>query len=211
LIRQRGGEPSKVVVQRTNQVIELMVTPRIIDPQKKTGRIGVVLTSDSKLTYRLMKPGPRPLELIGDKVDKTIQTFGALLHHKQTGVGAKDLAGPVGILTMLAAWVNTDYRLALDFLVLLNVNLAILNLLPIPVLDGGHILLSCIEKVRRRPINPRIIEYATTVFAVLLISFMLYVTFFDIQRLPLLRSMFKNDIQIEQPEGAVIPPADPAK
>ena len=46
--------------------------------------------------------------------------------------------------------------------------------------------------------HPKIIEYATTVFAVLLISFMLYVTFFDIRRLPFFRLMFKRDVQIEE-------------
>jgi regulator of sigma E protease len=115
-------------------------------------------------------------------------------------VGAKDLSGPVGILSMLAIQVNTDYRLALKFLVLLNVNLAILNLLPLPVLDGGHIMLSIIERIRRRPLSPRIMEYATTAFAVLLISFMLYVTFFDIKRWSVFRSMFKQSSQIENVE-----------
>jgi regulator of sigma E protease len=120
-------------------------------------------------------------------------------------VGAKDLSGPVGILAMLAAWVNTDYRLALNFLVLLNVNLAILNLLPLPVLDGGHILMALIEKIRRRPLSVRLVEYATTVFAVALISFMLYVTFFDIKRMPVIGAWLKSKAQIEQPEAAPAP------
>jgi regulator of sigma E protease len=120
-------------------------------------------------------------------------------------VGAKDLSGPVGILAMLAAWVNTDYRLALNFLVLLNVNLAILNLLPVPVLDGGHIFMALAEKVGRRPLNAKFVEYITTAFAVLLISFMLYVTFFDIKRMPLIGTWFKSKAQIEQPEVAPAP------
>ena len=210
LIRKRGGEPSQVVVVRSNTTLTLTVTPRIINEEKKTGRIGVVLTSDTTIVYRVMKPGPKPWDLISEVWNKTVQTFAALLHHKQTGIGAKDLAGPVGILGMLALWLNTDYRLALNFLVLLNVNLAILNLLPIPVLDGGHVLLACVEKIRRRPISPKIIEYTTTIFAVLLISFVLYVTRYDIQRWPLLKSMFNKDVQIEQPDeparSAPVPP-----
>jgi regulator of sigma E protease len=210
LITKRGGEPSKVVVQRGNETLTLSVTPRIINAEKKIGRIGVGLTSDTTIVYRIMRPGPKPWDLMAEVWNNTVQTFAALLHHKQTGVGAKDLAGPVGILAMLAAWVNTDYRLALKFLVLLNVNLAILNLLPIPVLDGGHILLACVEKIRRRPINPKIIEYTTTAFAVLLISFMVYVTFFDVQRLPLFKSMFNKDVQIEQSGEPQPPPPAPA-
>ena len=198
LIQKRGGEPTEVVVERGTETLALTVTPQIIDPEKKTGRIGAMLTSDTTLVYRVMKPGPKPWELVGDVLDKTVKTFSALIHHKQTGVGAKDLSGPVGILAMLANQVNTDYRLALNFLVLLNVNLAILNLLPIPVLDGGHILLAIIEKIRRRPISGRLIEYTTAAFAVLLISFMLYVTFFDIRRFSLFKAMFKKDVQIEQ-------------
>jgi regulator of sigma E protease len=62
---------------------------------------------------------------------------------------------------------------------LLNVNLALLNLLPLPVLDGGHIVLSLIEVVRRRPVSARILNALQTGFAVLLIFFMLYIAFFD--------------------------------
>jgi regulator of sigma E protease len=201
LIRKRGGVPTQVVVERDKKLLALTVTPRFIDNEKKIGRIGVGLTGDSTVVYRVMKPGPKPWEMIADVWNRTLSVFNALLHSKQTGVGPKDLSGPVGIIAMLAIWVNTDYRLALYFLVLLNVNLAVLNLLPVPVLDGGHVLLSIIEKIRRRPLSARIQEYATTAFAVLLISFMLYVTFFDIRRLPFFKLMFKRDVQIEEVES----------
>ena len=69
-------------------------------------------------------------------LDKIAITFKALGRGKESGVGAKDLSGPVGIFGMLAIQVNHDLRLALSFLVLLNINLAILNLLPVPVLDA---------------------------------------------------------------------------
>ena len=76
---------------------------------------------------------------------------------------------------------------------LLNINLAFINLLPIPVLDGGHILMAVLEKIRRRPLSLKFVEYTTTCFFVLLISFMLYITIFgDIKRLPLYRSMFNT-------------------
>jgi regulator of sigma E protease len=152
-----------------------------------------------------MRPGPTPWAQVKDVWNKTIATLSALIHSKETGVGAKDLSGPVGILAMLGAQVNTDYRLALSFLVLLNINLAILNLLPVPVLDGGHILMALIEKIIRRPLSVRLIEYTTTAFALLLISFMLYVSFHDIKRFSLFRSMFRNDARIEQPADAPIP------
>jgi len=81
---------------------------------------------------------------------------------------------------------NTDqgWRLALWFSVLMNVNLAVLNMLPIPVLDGGHILLAIVEGVRRRPISARIISAIQTGCAVLIIGFMLYIAAYDVQDLP---------------------------
>ena len=87
---------------------------------------------------------------------------------------------------------NSDWRLALSFLVLLNINLAIINLLPIPVLDGGHIVMALVEQLFGRPLPRRLVEYTTTGFAVLLIGFMLYVSFNDVKRAPLFRSMFSN-------------------
>jgi regulator of sigma E protease len=204
LIHKRAGMESEIRFERDNKKMTLMVTPKK-DPSTGIGRIGVSLGNRSGNVYQVMKPGPHPWDQIVDVWNQTVDTFSALWHSKQTGVGAKDLSGPVGILSMLAIQVNTDYRLALKFLVLLNVNLAILNLLPLPVLDGGHILLSVIERIRRRPLSPRIMEYATTAFAVLLISFMLYVTFFDLKRWTVFRSMFKQSSQIENVEQ---PPAE---
>jgi regulator of sigma E protease len=65
------------------------------------------------------------------------------------------------------------------FSVILNVNLALINLLPLPVLDGGHILLSLIEVIRRRPVSVKILQSIQTGFAALLIGFMIYIAFFD--------------------------------
>jgi regulator of sigma E protease len=197
LIRKCGGQTNEVQVERDGKKMALTVTPTI-DPTTKIGRIGVMLGTDSTQVYIVQKPGPSPLEQVRDVFDKTFETLGALVHSKETGVGAKDLSGPIGIFSMLASQVNTDYRLALSFLVLLNINLAIINLLPIPVLDGGHILMAIIEKIRRRPLHIKLVERVTTCFVVLLLSFYVYVTFFDIKRIPLFRAMFKGDVQIQQ-------------
>jgi regulator of sigma E protease len=135
-------------------------------------------------------------------VERTVNTFTALAYSKQTGVGLKDLSGPPGILALLAAYVNSDWRLALSFLVLLNINLAIINLFPIPVLDGGHIVMALVERSFGRPLPYRLVEYTTTAFAVLLIGFMLYVSFNDVRRFSLFRSMFKQEVTIEKQESA---------
>ena len=74
---------------------------------------------------------------------------------------------------------ENGWRQVLWFSVLLNVNLALINILPLPVLDGGHILFSLIEAVRRRPVNAKLLSSIQTGFAALLIAFMIYITFFD--------------------------------
>ncbi|MFZ1072157.1 MAG: RIP metalloprotease RseP [Verrucomicrobiia bacterium] len=197
LIRKCGGQPNAMRVERAGKKVTLNITPNI-DPGTQTGRIGVALGVDSTQVYMIQRPGPTPWEQVRDVLDKTFATIGALAHSRETGVGAKDLSGPVGIFSILAAQFKTDYRLALSFLVLLNINLAIINLLPIPVLDGGHILMAIIEKIWRRPLSFKFVEYTTTGFAMLLISLMLYITFFDIKRWQLFRAMFNSNVQIEQ-------------
>ena len=193
LISKSAGKPCEIIFDRKNEKKSVTITPHY-DPVNKRARIGIVFSVG---VYEVQHP--TPWAQVKDVCAKMIATFNALAHSKQTGVGAKDLAGPVGILAMLANAVNSDYRLALSFLVLLNINLAFINLLPIPVLDGGHILMAIIEKIRRRPLSIKFVEYTTTGFAVLLIGFMLYITVFgDIKRLSLYRAMFKNDVQIQQ-------------
>ena len=82
----------------------------------------------------------------------------------------------------------------LTLVVLITFNLGLLNLLPIPVLDGGHILLALLEIIFRRPMPQKILEPITIGFVVLLISFMLFVSFYDVKKLatPLIRSIEKN-------------------
>ena len=206
LIQKRPGQASELEIQRGQEKIKMMVTPQL-DPTTKRGLLGVMLSPSTVTVYQVQKPGPTPVEQISGVLNMMGRTFSALFHHKETGIGAKDLSGPVGILSSLAVQVNTDYRLALSFMVLLNINLAILNLLPIPVLDGGHILMSIYEGLTRRKISVRFVEYTTTAFALLLISFMLYVTFFDIRRFSLFRMMFKRQTQVEQTQ----PIAEPAE
>lgn len=212
MIKERGGQPTDIVVRRGNERIALSVTPK---GSKGSGLLSVALGSSSKNYYEVQKPGPLPWVSIGQVVDKTFATLNAVFFQsKKTGVGPGDLSGPIGIFALLAREISVDYRLALSFLVLLNVNLAILNLLPLPVLDGGHILMSIVESIIRRPLPVKLQEYATTAFAVVLISFMLFVSFKDVQRIKLFRAMFQQENQIggegrpqDEPSAPVPAPA----
>ena len=198
LVQKCPGEAKDIVVKRDGQRTTLKVTPRL-DPGAKVGRIGAEIGT-GKPIYRIEHIPP--WVQISTVLERTVGTFSALAHSKQTGVGLKDLSGPPGILALLAAYVNSDWRLALSFLVLLNINLAIINLLPVPVLDGGHIVMALVERLFGRPLPNRLVEYTTTVFAVLLIGFMLFVSYNDVKRFSLFCSMFKQEVTIEKPEAA---------
>lgn len=181
LIGKRADMPTEVKMMRAGKVVTLTVTPHV-DPKEKVGRMGVKL--DDELEYEVVRPGPPPQQQFKDVLGLMGDTVYALAHHKQTGIGAKSLSGPVGIA---GGWwyeiVRGGWRRGLWFAVLLNINLAIINLLPLPVLDGGHILFAVFEAIFRKPLNAKFVHATSVAFAVVLISFMLYVTFFDIQRL----------------------------
>src|SRR6058998_3686094 len=131
---------------------------------------------------------PNPIEQVYNSVTSTLKTIGAVASPK-SDVKLQHLSGPVGIgrIYYLLFQSERGWQLALWFSVILNVNLAILNLLPIPVLDGGHIVLALIESIRRKPVNMRVLEVVQTSCAVMIIGYMLYITFFDVQDLPFIR------------------------
>jgi regulator of sigma E protease len=115
-----------------------------------------------------------------------VNTIGAVASPK-SDVKLQHMSGPVMMLRVYYVMFENreGWRMALWFSVVLNINLALLNLLPIPVLDGGHIVLALIEGIRRRPINMRVLEVVQTACAAVIILFMVYIAFFDVQDLPI--------------------------
>ena len=159
------------------------ITPKVFAGEE-TARIGIGW-DDRGVT---VLDHPNPFELVGDSIDTIVATLTAVLAPKGE-VSAEHLSGPVGIMRIYYLLFESPdgWRLALWFSVVLNVNLALLNLLPIPVLDGGHIMMGIIEAIRRRPFAPRFLMAVQNASAMLIIGYMLYVTFFDLQDLPWFR------------------------
>ncbi|MEI6278388.1 MAG: RIP metalloprotease RseP [Verrucomicrobiae bacterium] len=124
---------------------------------------------------------PDPITQVQDAATSIFRMVDALFSSK-SDVKAAHFSGPVGIMRLYYQIFENEngWRIALAFSVLINVNLALLNLLPFPVLDGGHITLAIIEKIRRKPINVRVLEFVQTGCALALIGFMLYLTFYDV-------------------------------
>lgn len=102
---------------------------------------------------------------------------------QKSAIKPRNLSGPIGLATTLYRSVKTgSIRFGLYFVVLVSFALAIFNLLPLPVLDGGHMTLALIEIVVRRPLHDGVIKALTFIFIFLLILLMIYVTYFDVLR-----------------------------
>jgi regulator of sigma E protease len=183
-IEAHPNEPVVLQVNRDGAVSEVTVQPKILKGEK-TARIGIQWEANGRMSVA----HPQPLEQVYNSVTSTINTISAVASPK-SDVKLQHLSGPIGIGRIYYLLFQSDngWQLALWFSVILNVNLAILNMLPIPVLDGGHIVLAIIESFRRKPVNIRILEVIQTGCAVLIIGYMLYVTFYDAQDLPFIRN-----------------------
>lgn len=132
--------------------------------------------------FKIVTTYPNPLTLIYSRVKDMYLTLTGLVS-PASDVKLRNMSGPVGIVNHLSVFAKIGFKKLLWFVVFINVNLAILNLLPIPVLDGGHMLFATIEKLRGQPLPIAFLERAQMLFVALLFSFMLYVTFFDVQRI----------------------------
>ena len=189
------ANPDKVLtltVQRGNQTIAARIRPAIPDrPIAQEGKAhpiigfytgentdGITWDAGGKMTTAHISP----IEQVSAGVETITNTIGALLS-PQSDIKLQHLSGPVMIMRTYYLLFQSEFgwQLALWFSVVFNINLAIINLLPIPVLDGGHILLAILEAIRRRPLNIRVLEVLQGACAILLIGFMLYVSFYDVQ------------------------------
>ena len=98
-------------------------------------------------------------------------------------ISLKLLSGPVGIFSIVGTAAKTGFVSVLSLLALISVNVGFINLLPIPAFDGGHILFLIIEKIKGSKVNPKVENTIHTIFFILLMALMLYITFNDILRL----------------------------
>lgn len=200
-IEAHPNQPMTLQVNRDGAIMDVTVQPKILSGGK-VPRVGIQWEANGRMSVS----HPNPIEQVYNSVTSTLNTIGAVASPK-SDVKLQHLSGPIGIgrIYYLLFQSESGWQLALWFSVILNVNLAILNMLPIPVLDGGHIVLAIIESIRRKPVNMRLLEMIQTGCAVLIIGYMLYVTFYDAQDLPFIRN--KLDKMETQPAPAKPTPA----
>src|SRR3984893_4796962 len=184
-IKKHPDEPLTLRVERDGSRLDVRVKPAPLPTEgKMQPRIGIQWDVSGKMAIA----HPSPFEQVYNSITSTLNTLGAVASPK-SDVKLQHLSGPIGIgrIYYLLFENERGWQLALWFSVILNVNLAILNMLPIHVLDGGHIVLGIIESIRRRPITTRVLEIIQGTCTVLIIGVIISTTFFDVQDLPFIR------------------------
>ena len=175
-------KPVAFTIERGTNLLEKVITPEkpLEPPDSKTsfGFAGFLVSTNGTNAIAMTHPGV--VDQINSSVSQIVGTVRVLLSRKSE-VGVQQLGGPVMIVRVYKTLFENEngWRLVLWFSVIMNVNLALLNLLPLPVLDGGHITLALVEAIRRRPVSGRLLNWVQSGFAILLISFMIYIAFFD--------------------------------
>lgn len=203
-----AGDPLTFTVDRAGRIVTLVATPtRQMEDNELAGRIrvariGLVLAPlQSDVSFRRLNPveaAGKGVETIGATVSTTATYVGRIFTGKESG---DLLNGPLGIakaaggVTRQAVAANPDpgymaLNLALTFLqfaAIVSIGIGIVNLLPIPVLDGGHLLFYGYEAVARRPVPARVQEAGYRVGLALLAGLMLFATWNDLQKLSLFK------------------------
>jgi len=180
LVEQKWKTVKLEVQSPSGTIREVSLTPeRPLKPEGTDPMAGLLWDQEVGVDQTIVHPNPwsqvkESLMMMWITVTSVIAP--------DSSIGIDHLSGPVGIAKHQFALLKTDYpwQRLLAFMVLFNVNLAVLNMLPFPVLDGGHITLALMEWIARRPVKARILEVVQTAFALMLMGLMLYVTTKDI-------------------------------
>ncbi len=178
-VQASAGKPVKLTVLRGAETLEFTVSAQKIVPQT----IGADIT---------LFDHPSPVEQFVSTMDMTYKSLRGILVRLGHRLGMTDkdsslkpshMSGPLGMGLVLFNMVKHSIVTGIHFMVIISFALAIFNLFPLPVLDGGHIMFGVIEIIFGKPMPAKLIKVVSIVFVSLLISLMVYVTFFDMKRL----------------------------
>jgi len=182
IISANKGKTVTIDIQRGNKQIGVNLTPRL-NPPAGEGAIGVSLSNTAIVSYpwyRAIYHGARDTWLI---ILQTFIGYATIIKNIFTiGSPGMQLSGPVGIAVVTGQAARLGFVYILQFMSLISINLAVLNFIPFPALDGGRLLFILIEKIKGSPIPKRAESAINTVGFALLILLMIYVTTKDVIR-----------------------------
>lgn len=183
-LKANKEKPVQVVVKRGSGDVTVTVTPT------KDGTIGIVLGANAERIYKEMSVGDaavNSVKVTGKVLDMTFKGFGMMLGlvEKPANISDADMEvrGIVGIVQMGAGALGTGAFDFIWFLMVISINLAVMNILPIPVLDGGHIVFFLIEGVTGKPVNPRTKALLSNIFVMLLLALFALGLFNDLKHI----------------------------
>ncbi len=182
-VQKHADKSLNMVIRRDRATLNLTVIP--VSDQKQQGRLGVRLASQSlhgTETYRmgLLDGVQYGFVRTWDMTALTLGVFGKMV---TSAISPDNLGGPIAIAQLAGRTADLGLVYFLSFLALISVNLGVLNLLPIPILDGGLLVYLGLEKLRGRPLSPRFLEMTQMVGLALIVTLMVFAFYNDLSRL----------------------------
>lgn len=185
-IRERPDQLLSIDILRNNEPLTLQITPKLNEVNNEKGEkiqvglIGITPKEGSVLVdYGIIDSIVKGFEKSWEFTVLVFEGFAKLI---QRAVPADSLGGPIMIVQMTANTAESGIAALLTFMAVISLNLAIFNLLPIPVLDGGHLLIMAIESITRRKLSEKIIGGFQRVGFALLMALMVFAFYNDITR-----------------------------
>lgn len=178
IVRSSADKTLSMTIQRNGDTKNVSITPKSVEGQNgsKIGQLGVTRTLDNSI-----------LSILGYGFTQTITVvvivLSALGSIFTKGFNLNQLGGPVAIYSLTSQVAKNGLIDLLSFMGMISANLGVMNLLPIPALDGGKLVLNFIEGIRKKPLDPEKEGYLTIAGAIFLFALMLLVTWNDIMKL----------------------------
>lgn len=147
-IKERAGNEITLSIERGSQQLDIQVTPRVeVGPEQ--GSLGVALAEVGRVSYPWYLAIFKGFQAAGVMALRIVVTFYQLIAAFISGQSvAGAVAGPVGVAVLTSQYAQLGFSYLLQFVAILSINLMIINFLPIPALDGGHLLFLLVEKIR---------------------------------------------------------------
>jgi regulator of sigma E protease len=184
-IQSCKGQETVMAIQRGENVSEVSLVPRISPPENE-GPIGIALLRTALKSYPWYQAPIEGVRATGNLTVAIVRGWGMVIKSLVSGQGVPagvEIGGPVRIFELFVDMSALGINYFLQFIALISISLAILNILPIPALDGGWLVFLIVEKLRGKPLNDKIVQKISLSFFFLLIILMIWITVKDVIRL----------------------------